>query len=476
MIAPISLNGPWQYRLAADAGAEAEYTSPDFAPADWQVIELPDANIAHDGVLWLYSTFQMPPNEACSVWWLECTGVADRCKIWVNGQAIGEHHGAFTRFRFDVTYAVAMEQNSVLLCVTGEGRIWGDIALSPYDCSTPPATDDWYEAMEKPVVTVKADDGTWWREDAPYFPRGCTYQPENYIGERTAQGYSQDLERMKEANINIVHVTNRLLHPRFYELCDEYGMLIWQDVPTEDAIEAAEIAQQLGHHLAIAVWDIRGVKNPAVADAIRAVDPQRHIMSHSPKALAYYDIEGSTTDALKIGIEGHRLNKSEGINGVVTRHFCHVDTPAEHSIYDAQADTLDQNTYNALKHSLPPLHPIARLDIPNYPQVNKGESFSGEIAIVNDLPKRFEKWLLKVSLTGWIPSSETEDEATYMHHWSELYTDLVIDPCSKLHLGTVQIPPLLRTNINYHLVLQLFDPHEESFKAAVNTYVLTAVE
>jgi hypothetical protein len=59
-----------------------------------------------------------------------------------------------------------------------------------------------------------------------------------------------------------------------------------------------------------------------------------------------------------------------------------------------------------------------------------------------------------------------------MHHWNEDFKDLTIDPCSKLDLGEVVMPPLPRKPTEYHLVLQLFDLHQRERNAIVNTYIL----
>ncbi|PSU34964.1 glycoside hydrolase family 2 protein [Photobacterium lutimaris] len=100
----------------------------------------------------------------------------------------------------------------------------------------------------------------------PYFVRGTNYIASQWLGEVTAEQYQQDLNLMKEANINSVRVHAHVAGKAFYDLADKAGLVIWQDFPLQwgyidsprFALEAARQAKAmtdlLYNHPSIAFW------------------------------------------------------------------------------------------------------------------------------------------------------------------------------------------------------------------------------
>ena len=93
--------------------------------AGWQSVDLPHTWNAKDaagtditkpykrGIGWYRLAFDAPANGARK--WLEFGAASIVADVWLNGKKLGEHKGAFTVFRFDVTDRLAKGGKNVLL-------------------------------------------------------------------------------------------------------------------------------------------------------------------------------------------------------------------------------------------------------------------------------------------------------------------------------------------------------------------------
>ncbi len=102
------------------------------------------------------------------------------------------------------------------------------------------------------------------------FIKGANYIPIKYFHEQaTENDYRILMERCKAANINMLRVWGGGIYEPdiFYNLCDEYGILVWQDFmyacsmyPGDEAflesakLEAEEHVKRLSHHPCMALW------------------------------------------------------------------------------------------------------------------------------------------------------------------------------------------------------------------------------
>ncbi len=104
----------------------------------------------------------------------------------------------------------------------------------------------------------------------PVFAKGADWIPANSLPTRISDEQMQGLIRdAAAANMNMLRVWGGGFYEadRFYEMCDRYGLLVWQDfifacgIYPEDAafaenvrVEAIENVRRLRHHACLALW------------------------------------------------------------------------------------------------------------------------------------------------------------------------------------------------------------------------------
>ena len=59
--------------------------------------------------------------------------------------------------------------------------------------------------------------------------RGTSYFPEVYLSKMNRERYERDIRAMKASGFNAVRVHVHVARPEFYDVCDEYGLLVIQD-------------------------------------------------------------------------------------------------------------------------------------------------------------------------------------------------------------------------------------------------------
>jgi beta-mannosidase len=100
------------------------------------------------------------------------------------------------------------------------------------------------------------------------FLRGTNYIASQWLSEMTREKYSIDLKLIQQANINSIRVHAHIEAEEFYRLCDEMGLLVWQDFPlqwgytdtpefiTEATRQANDMVTMLYNHPSIFTWSI----------------------------------------------------------------------------------------------------------------------------------------------------------------------------------------------------------------------------
>lgn len=117
-------------------------------------------------------------------------------------------------------------------------------------------------------VSYDKEQKIWLINGKRMFLRGTNYIATQWLSEMTPERFGHDIALMKDANINIVRVHAHITGEHFYRLCDEAGVLIWQDFPLQwgyaddkafhdNAIrQAKEMVAIFYNHPSIAAWSL----------------------------------------------------------------------------------------------------------------------------------------------------------------------------------------------------------------------------
>ncbi len=133
------------------------------------------------------------------------------------------------------------------------------------------------------------------------FAKGPNYLSEQFQSNMTRQKYEEDVQFMKEANMNMVRVYCVVEREELYDMCDEKGVLVYQDFATSGRMtnkseflrravqQGRELVNQLYNHPSIIIWcwgQQPAIKNfeklcLALAEACEEEDPYRFVQQGS---------------------------------------------------------------------------------------------------------------------------------------------------------------------------------------------------
>ncbi len=158
------LNGDgWQFVGAGASEALPEVGSPAFGAAKWAGVTVPhnfQTRAAFDTLTkgWYRRMVTMPASASGRQTYLVFEGAASIADVYVNGQHLGQHRGAYTRFIFDATTALHPGANneldvlvddspdSTLDCLpiskTGLYKVWGGLYRNVWLLQTAPVHVD----------------------------------------------------------------------------------------------------------------------------------------------------------------------------------------------------------------------------------------------------------------------------------------------------------------------------------------------
>ncbi|HEX9653212.1 MAG TPA: beta-glucuronidase [bacterium] len=118
----LDLSGIWQLKADAndhglnDGWANGFHADAEVGvPGSWneQLSELGLMN--YIGVVWYLTDFMVPSALSSQQIWMRCGSVEYHAQVWLNGQSVGEHHGGFLPFQFDITNIVKLDKRNRLV-------------------------------------------------------------------------------------------------------------------------------------------------------------------------------------------------------------------------------------------------------------------------------------------------------------------------------------------------------------------------
>ncbi|MFI2361588.1 glycoside hydrolase family 2 TIM barrel-domain containing protein [Promicromonospora sp. NPDC019610] len=187
------------------------------------------------------------------------------------------------------------------------------VAVEPWSAERPRlydvvvATDTETVTLAVGFRTVSIEDGVFLVNGRPVKLRGVNRHEFDPLRGRsvTPERMLEDVLLMKRHHINAVRTSHYPPHPHFLDLCDRHGLYVidendlethgftddrgWEGNPVNDpdwtevlVDRVTRMVRRDGHHASIILWSLGneaggGMNVPAMADAIRALDPSRPI-------------------------------------------------------------------------------------------------------------------------------------------------------------------------------------------------------
>lgn len=115
-------------------------------------------------------------------------------------------------------------------------------------------------------VIEQPDNRGWLINDRRIFIRGTNYIGSPWLSTMTKKRYARDVALVKSMNANAIRVHGHVAGRALYQVADEQGLMIWQDVPlqwgyndtpafADNAVrQTREMTEQFGNSPSIVVW------------------------------------------------------------------------------------------------------------------------------------------------------------------------------------------------------------------------------
>lgn len=140
------------------------------------------------------------------------------------------------------------------------------------------------------VRAISTSKGVLSLNGTPIHLRGIVYRESHpAVGFALQESHWQDdLQNMKNANLNAIRLASRPPHPRFLQLCDELGFYVIYDLPVSGDESADILAESLvrrdSSHPCILAWNLNGQSawNPFLEEAakrIKTLDSSRPLLA-----------------------------------------------------------------------------------------------------------------------------------------------------------------------------------------------------
>jgi len=180
----LELSGVWQLRMdSADRGLNLRWFETEPSTVDARAIEVKVPSVWQQyvdlggGIGWYFKVFSLPAEVLGRGLRLRFGAVDYRARVWLNGQELGMHEGAFTPFEFDIRQTARAGDNRLVVRVSDAGRDfrpaycglpgWETPTWEPVDGlyfdNIPAGFQDWREGFNhsgiwQPVEVLAHDD------------------------------------------------------------------------------------------------------------------------------------------------------------------------------------------------------------------------------------------------------------------------------------------------------------------------------
>jgi beta-mannosidase len=109
-----------------------------------------------------------------------------------------------------------------------------------------------------------------------FYARGVNYLSSQFLSKSKPELYEEDLKFIQSAAVNMIRVFSHLENDYFYQLCDQLGILIWQDLPLQwgydNQLETIEQALQITEKAVDKLFDHPAIFNWCVHSESRYHD------------------------------------------------------------------------------------------------------------------------------------------------------------------------------------------------------------
>ncbi|HVE93709.1 MAG TPA: hypothetical protein VNB24_02225 [Acidimicrobiales bacterium] len=140
-----------------------------------------------------------------------------------------------------------------------------DVTVTVHIDGEPDSAPSDHRSVRTGLRQIAARDFIWTVNGERLFLKGVNHGPTTpRLADASAEQVRSDIERAREANLDLVRVHAHIARPELYAAADELGVLLWQDFPLQwgyarglrkqAARQARAAVDLLGHHPSIAVW------------------------------------------------------------------------------------------------------------------------------------------------------------------------------------------------------------------------------
>lgn len=134
---------------------------------------------------------------------------------------------------------------------------------------------------------------TYYLNGRPVFLRGSSYMPSLYLSQCNRESLAHDIRLAQAANLNLLRVHVHVSRPELYDLCDQTGMMIWQDFELnwiqDESLSFEERARALQHDMIETLYNHPSIMTWSCHNEPTMVFARRHNLEDHPDPALYAD-------------------------------------------------------------------------------------------------------------------------------------------------------------------------------------------